>query len=725
MAKAAKMRNCPVVGGLITRAACGENRQSRHACPADCQHNPFTVDNYSQLLEIEDWTDELSMQRLATESGSAFDLAAKLQNLHARNKLHDIHQLVVWRQFYDRDAGGRTFAERWQEAGYPGLNNDMRVLYAAKSAMRPCLLEILEIQDAERVLVVDLLDGNCAPKLLVDRSMAAVAVRFMVFFGWCYELPHFLRTSGTGTPTPDFGAVDGLAGLLEIVRHLGGPTTAGEARRRWLAEHFVRVTDAFLAIARERQRRMLLNSDMQRTSALYEAVGKESDMIERLLSADDVEEDQPSAEDMRAGYTRSWVWLEGGAGGSRMLPGQTVIGEVLQGLDFWCIKAMPRERYERLRDLFESRLAGLVRFRQELRENIGMAKAGEIPPADAGLVPPRLLENISQLELSTALLQPAGAEPVVLPEGGHLIMEMTRRWLDEAVPALGGRTPRAAAKDPELRPKVISLVKDHVKSTDERNLRTGRRDDINWLIRALDLPEIDHPPPPPRARPESDAFDDEPDEPDMVAWEDEDDTDFAADTDATMLASLFSAGRASDHLRRPLTPPLTGNPFSTRTAELRMKQAMDQFESGIEGLRELRDSAGPDLCDALLEMLEESMEDEVSSTLFAVSLLPVWFSMVKRGCRVPEIDIAGMVRSHNRLCKDMNAAAERGGVEGFLAAITDGCHQPALLELAMHTMYRQFRNLHGNKEPDTADHLVAFAVSRVLIDAVDRALRGG
>ena len=43
MGEAKKRRHCPAIGREISAADCGENRQSRHACPESCEHNPFNI----------------------------------------------------------------------------------------------------------------------------------------------------------------------------------------------------------------------------------------------------------------------------------------------------------------------------------------------------------------------------------------------------------------------------------------------------------------------------------------------------------------------------------------------------------------------------------------------------------------------------------------------------------------------------------------------------------
>jgi hypothetical protein len=72
-----------------------------------------------------------------------------------------------------------------------------------------------------------------------------------------------------------------------------------------------------------------------------------------------------------------------------------------------------------------------------------------------------------------------------------------RRWLDEPVPALDDRTPRAAAKDADLRPRLVELLHDLGRMY-QRSLKLGHPAfDPSWMWDALGLGKEppSHPPP--------------------------------------------------------------------------------------------------------------------------------------------------------------------------------------------------------------------------------------
>lgn len=52
------------------------------------------------------------------------------------------------------------------------------------------------------------------------------------------------------------------------------------------------------------------------------------------------------------------------------------------------------------------------------------------------------------------------------------------------------RTPREAALDHLLRPRLVQWCKSQIGDLDKQNLRTGRDDTMDWLADELDLDEL-------------------------------------------------------------------------------------------------------------------------------------------------------------------------------------------------------------------------------------------
>ena len=64
------------------------------------------------------------------------------------------------------------------------------------------------------------------------------------------------------------------------------------------------------------------------------------------------------------------------------------------------------------------------------------------------------------------------------------------RFLDEEIPALDGITPRKAAEDPRMRPKLLDLMKEHLKGIERHNRNRNLELDITWVLDELKLPEL-------------------------------------------------------------------------------------------------------------------------------------------------------------------------------------------------------------------------------------------
>ena len=252
MSKASKNRPCPAVSREIPVTECVAHRHNPYACPAECPHNPFAPANYSRLLELEGKLDRQSMDYLMEHAADRPAMEKALQQAHSHPSLHAMHAWYEWNLFFAPGADGLTCCQRWEKAGFPELKSDQRVLLRAKMKTRMALVEIHRVLDGERVEAVDLLAPDAPPMVFQDRGLAGMAVRFASVLTWIYPLPHFWRLSGTAAVIPEMSQFSPEEIVMEIVRHLGGPATADGARR-WLAEHFLRFSDALKAASRLRR----------------------------------------------------------------------------------------------------------------------------------------------------------------------------------------------------------------------------------------------------------------------------------------------------------------------------------------------------------------------------------------------------------------------------------------------------------------------------------------
>jgi hypothetical protein len=704
MGKASKHRPCPALHREISPAECGDGRNRRIECPASCPFNPFNPECYDTLLAIESALDVASLRRLFEESRDPAALEGKLRATARDDDSLEVHAFLMQQLYFERDAAGLTCVERWERTGPPGLKNDERNLLRAKRQTRVGALEVHRVLDGQFIEGVDLLAPEAGPLRILDRSLAAVAARFSVYFSWLYPLPFFWRISGTAMAIPDFGAAPSPDEMLdETLQHLGiPPADQPDARRAWLAGNFLRICDSFTATSHARRRQAMEGIDAQFGAATYELGAPYDECRAALADEPAIEKDNLGEQEKAEGFVEGLVCFDDVAPAfSVPAGGRAVLGRILLGQKHWRIEGMGAARFARLRRRFEERLGTRVRFLSERRDDLGRRLALDEPePADPALVPPKLLTKPMQLALSSSRLPPLPPGATTEEMRALVIRESLRRFPDEPVPALDDRTPREAARDPALRPRLIRQVKSRVRQIDEDNLRDGRDEDINWLIRDLGLSEIDFPPPPPRAPPEEpDAEDDfEPEE-------------------------VNAPVPRERHGRGPgrVLPGAFFGVLSLKDAAERLSTALDHYETAADALKAL-DASGSTLIDDVSSLTADSLDDDQFAILLTY-LLKLWFAIVPHGTPAPALD-------HDR----MEAAFDRdlahppmptpGDPPAQFGALLRTCRQPNLLTLVLADLLERTPKLPKKHRPDDRALLVMTYAIKAAIDELDRAMRG-
>jgi len=148
---------------------------------------------------------------------------------------------------------------------------------------------------------------------------------------------------------------------------------------------------------------------------------------------------------------------------------RTVIGQVNVAADRMRIDTNSTRRGDALRKAVLSLTAPLVRFRLREATNTEHRMQQAQDSADRGLPrPPRRVPAADELEI---------------------IREYKRRhyeaWLDDRIPALGGKTPRAAVRAAKSRALLEALLADMEQS--ESRLPEAERFDVGWIREQLGL----------------------------------------------------------------------------------------------------------------------------------------------------------------------------------------------------------------------------------------------
>jgi len=695
MSKAAKLRACPAVGRQISSAECGANRVSRYACPASCSHLPFAPANYSQLLELEEKLDRLSMDYLRDTAVDPEALTRGILQARHNPNWHAFQAFYEWNLFFARDADGRTCAERWEQSATADFKNDERVLLRAKMQKRVALIEIRCVLDSERIDAVDLLAPGEPALRLHDRSLSSMAVRFAAALVWAYPLPHYWRMSGTAILIPEMAQFEPREIVTEIAAQLGGPVTERELRL-WLAENFVRFDEALAATCRQRRLQMLAGLDAKAGKALYELQAPFAPCRSRLDELPLVEPDRLSPQEQAEGFAEARIWF---ANPSETNPGgppgaQAALGRILLGQAHWRLEAFGAENLARLRQQFETQLGQRARFSGERLDNLSVDLAAKEPAVDESLVPPRLLQDPQQFRL-TASRVPAPPPGVPLAQlESEFYRNANRQFLEDKIPALDNHTPREAARDPALRPRLLRLLKQRVRSHDEHNLRTGGNDDINWLLRELGADEILFPPPP--LRPAT--------EPILREESEVEDYPFAGNPDL------------------PPAPQLPAEPLSAEEAASRLDRGMAAFATAAEALDSLA-ACGLTLFDDADELTVDWLnEDEYG---FAIAfILEAALAFVPPGHRAPITHYDSLEEIFNSNLAEILASFNANKPDAIMACLAT-CTQPQLMLLLATQILKGFLNGPKDLHPRLEAQPVILALVKSVIEELDRVLRPG
>jgi SEC-C motif len=144
----------------------------------------------------------------------------------------------------------------------------------------------------------------------------------------------------------------------------------------------------------------------------------------------------------------------------------TIIGRIVLSGTRLTVETNSTRRADSLRSAVETHLRGLVRFRLRNEENTAQLMAAAWASARA------------REERADEPLPPEAVVALRQFRERHM-----RDWLDDAIPALGGLTPREAARLPRARPKLGILLKEMEQS--EERLPEEQRIDLRWVREAL------------------------------------------------------------------------------------------------------------------------------------------------------------------------------------------------------------------------------------------------
>ena len=474
-AKRKQQRECPAKQATITREECGRGRNSTISCPVDCVFNPFALANYADgFAKLESKVIHLLTRKLLTDltPSQLRELGEAMQ----QDDIYTSHALQAWH------IHGEGRLEKWKEEGFlRDWKNDEVVMLGFMATIRPALLEFRETLDENTCMAVDLLRPELPPFVVIDGAAATHVGRFDVMLGWVFDLPAGQRLSGSSIVLPDIEGTGPSEVFQRLLDHLGAPS--GDPRA-WLMEHMPLLAEAFTAIDIARQEKRIRISDLRRFVLAHDlGQGQAAALIAALEADPRILADAPGEDGKSWGATL----IAEGTDRDRDVEARAV-GHFFVHADRLEFEAIGEEPADQGRRFIAALPASMG---PEQASESDLAPPSAAPSFDPGLVPPAFLETVGALDLATTvhLKQPG------IAAGSELALHY-RNFADIPLPALDGHSPRDAAADPVLRPKLLVLMKGHISRCDRERRTNGVDFDLNPLLAELGLDEIILPPPP-------------------------------------------------------------------------------------------------------------------------------------------------------------------------------------------------------------------------------------
>lgn len=478
-AKRNQNRHCPGLGEIITPATCASQRQSQIACPQDCPHNPFNPANY---LDSYQTVEDEAVRKLSflLYQDPTFKHLSKI-----KKAVFSGDQFLANHQHAWHIHGEKRFAKWLKQGDLKNWKNDEMVMAHSLGTIRGTFIEFQGALDDRRSLVRDLLRPDEPPFVLIDVSMVKKSCRFDVALTWVYQIPgSLMRLSGVASKVEEFGTIHYPDAFKILLKHLGVPDIAPEP---WILENMLLIQKACYAVQIGRLIRQYEISDLVICEQHCQLSNKFSRPIAeilkqfmiRLLSYPSVVDDSPG--------------VPGSIFRGNLLTKSTPTEEASESVGE--ITLFPDGRLH-LNSTGRKKFAELIKFIRKIEpalvvtsetfEDVGKEIIAETSLEDADLVPPALLEDISEIVFSSRRISNEGGEEPLLVG----LQSSFKNFADIPIPALDDRTPRDAASDPLLRTRLIHLMKRHVNMVDHER-RTNEVDfDLNPLLEELGLHEI-------------------------------------------------------------------------------------------------------------------------------------------------------------------------------------------------------------------------------------------
>jgi len=369
--------------------------------------------------------------------------------------------LLGWSSDHYRGPDGRTALDLYLEERGGGLDAAGGALVEAQRAACFSYHEVVSAEPGRSVALRDLLTGG---ERTVEEKSASRTVRTRdVLLTRVVDLGNRAILAGCHLRSlPPREGEEARRRLRSALRVRTAKVPAAKLREATADGTLFRIWQEIVDAGDARPPPRLQNTDGEDFILTVDrfdvAAGKAEEVVAGLLGLPDAQRDE--GEDDGA-VAVSFV-KEGNAKG--VLP-TTLIGRAILEGALLRLETNSTQRADRLRRLVGDRLGALVTFR--IREHadplahMGDGSARRPPPAASEPMPPEVLEVVKRMQT-----------------------EHYRRWLDEEIPALGGLTPREAAKRKGAPRKSLELLLAEIEHA-EAGQPEQQRFDVSGLRRDL------------------------------------------------------------------------------------------------------------------------------------------------------------------------------------------------------------------------------------------------
>jgi SEC-C motif len=355
---------------------------------------------------------------------------------------------------------GLTLAELWRRENPKRVSPDRRAVLDAYATR---WLSVWEVTDVERGVGSSLVDLLTHEKRFAYDASSSQMLRprdaLLAFVVDCGDVSFFGGVHGQPLPPREADQVRREARRLCGVRTR--PVPADKLRDRQMQLDLIALWNTQVEEMQRRPPPVMHNTDgdlFVLTTDDFDLLAPRDHVARRLETLEGVEGSEPDEGDVvftitKPGNAKHRDW------------DNTVVGRIVVTPSRLHVETNSTRRADGLRAAVEVHLAGMVRFRLRSESNtealLAQARAAG-PPAPREASPPEAVAAMRTFRER----------------------HMTA-WLDDAIPALGGLTPREASRLPKARPQLEILLKEFERS--EARLPADERIDIERLRAALSL----------------------------------------------------------------------------------------------------------------------------------------------------------------------------------------------------------------------------------------------